>query len=453
MTAPSTPLDDRIGYDAVGNRTAYQVGASQVMNSTHNSRNQLQSQDVGGPLRVRGTLDEPGTVTVNGSPARMLAGNVFETEIDAAAGLNSFTVQATDASGNVSSNTYEVTVTGDTASYSYDANGNLTQKIEASDTWGYEWNAENQLVRVTKNSVEVATFQYDPLGRRVEKVAGSVTTSWVYRWEDILRETQNDGITTSIAHYVHGSGIDEPLAKEEVGITYYHADALGSIVKMTDQAGSVVHTYKYDAWGNIEVGSAMSGHSYTAREWDAETGLYYYRARYYDPRAGRFESEDPIGPRSGDLNFYAYVGNNPVIAIDPTGLYCTYSQTTGRMICYPASRPAPPQYEPLEPYYDETGYAGKGTGRNNPDMQDVPFVGPLPRGPWVTGSPYDSPNTGRNTIPLTPTRTNTCPSTPRQCNTFRMHGNNRTNDASEGCIILPPNRTQIPPGEVVFVVR
>ena len=81
-------------------------------------------------------------------------------------------VAATDPAGNVRTNTYRVSASGAGASYTYDPNGNLTTKTEGTDTWGYDWNAENQLTRVTKNGVELARFSYDPIGRRVEKVAG-----------------------------------------------------------------------------------------------------------------------------------------------------------------------------------------------------------------------------------------------------------------------------------------
>jgi RHS repeat-associated protein len=74
-----------------------------------------------------------------------------------------------------------------------------------------------------------------------------------------------------------------------------------------------------DAWGNLEVGADQPGYAFTGREWDPETGLYYYRARYYDPKAGRFLSEDPIG-LDGGVNFYSYVRNQPTNLIDPFGL-------------------------------------------------------------------------------------------------------------------------------------
>ena len=197
-----------------------------------------------------------------------------------------------------------------------DSNGNLTQKTEGSDTWGYEWNAHNELTRVTKNSVEQARFSYDPLGRRVEKVAGGATTGYTYDIEDLIREVRG-GTTTK---YVHAPGFDEPVATDDGAVlAYLHADALGSIVKVTDGTGVVTSSRRYDAWGNFENGTEQPGYAFTGREWDPEAGLYYYRARYYDPRAGRFISEDPIGFKGG-VDFYLYVRNRPASLIDPLGL-------------------------------------------------------------------------------------------------------------------------------------
>ena len=197
-----------------------------------------------------------------------------------------------------------------------DPNGNTTQKVEGADTWAYTWSAENQLTRVTKNGAEVARFAYDPLGRRVEKVAGGVTTTFAYDGEDILRESR--GATT--LKYVHGPGIDEPLAKEDASgaLSSFHADGLGSVVKTTNASGAVSSTLRYNAFGVLETGSP-SPFGFTAREFDSETGLLYLRARYLDPRLGRFLSEDPIA-FFGGINFYRYVNNNPVNLRDPFGL-------------------------------------------------------------------------------------------------------------------------------------
>jgi RHS repeat-associated protein len=102
-------------------------------------------------------------------------------------------------------------------------------------------------------------------------------------------------------------------------VSYFHADGLGSITKMTDSAGAVVHTRQYDAWGNMEQGADQPGYAFTGREWNPETDLYYYRARYYDPQVGRFSSEDPIGAKGG-INYYLYSGNRPTTSFDPFGL-------------------------------------------------------------------------------------------------------------------------------------
>jgi YD repeat-containing protein len=163
----------RYRYDPVGNRLGEQVDGA-VKASSYNDRNQLLNTTGGGTLRWSGTLEEPATVTyssatVNGQPARILPGNMFEADVPVVGGINQVTLQATDASGNVRTSVYEVEVAAGGAAYTYDPNGNLTTRTEGSDTWGYEWNAENQLTKVEKNSVEQARFSYDPLGRSVEK--------------------------------------------------------------------------------------------------------------------------------------------------------------------------------------------------------------------------------------------------------------------------------------------
>jgi RHS repeat-associated protein len=179
-----------------------------------------------------------------------------------------------------------------------------------------EWNAENQLTRVTKNAVEQSRFKYDPLGRRVEKVAGGVTTTSTYDGEDIFREVNG----ASTLKYVQGPGIDEPLATDDgSALSYFHADGLASVGKATSTAGGITLTRRYDAWGNLEVGASTSGYAFSGREHDPQTILYYYRARYYDPKIGRFLTEDPIGFAGGD-NFYLYADINPTTLVDPFGL-------------------------------------------------------------------------------------------------------------------------------------
>ncbi len=101
---------------------------------------------------------------------------------------------------------------------------------------------------------------------------------------------------------------------------YYHADALGSVVALSDTSGSLAETYAYSPFGKPDNTSTLGNpYLFTGRRIDAESGLYYYRARHYDPEDGRFVQPDPIGFEGG-INLYAYASNNPINFIDPLGL-------------------------------------------------------------------------------------------------------------------------------------
>ncbi len=154
--------------------------------------------------------------------------------------------------------------------------------------------------------------------------ATTTTRTYLYDGEDIILEYATVGVTITSTHYVHGPGIDEPLALVEGGQpTFYHADGLGSIVALSNASGTIVQRYEYDSFGNRKdmQNTIKQPYTYTGREYDQETGLYYYRARYYDAMEGRFISKDPIGFAGGDVNLYNYVQNNPIMFTDPTGLY------------------------------------------------------------------------------------------------------------------------------------
>jgi len=207
------------------------------------------------------------------------------------------------------------------STYIYDNNGNLLSKDDASGTTSYAWDPENRLTSVTlSGSGETVSFQYDPFGRRIYKSSPLGTTIFVYDGANVIEEVSAYG--SLVALYTQALGIDEPLALlRDDTMTYYLADGLGSVTSLTDAKGNLASTYQYDSFGNLtaSTGSISNPFLYTGREFDAETGLYFYRARYYDPSIGRFISEDPIRFRGG-INFYPYVQNNPVNFVDPKGL-------------------------------------------------------------------------------------------------------------------------------------
>ena len=186
-------------------------------------------------------------------------------------------------------------------------------------------------------------------GRRVAKTTSAGTTLFAYDGEDILVENGPSGSFL----YVHGPGVDEPLARGSVtGILtrFYHLDGLGSLVKRTDANGNLENLRTYDSFGQPAV-YRPSGHAFTSRESDGETGLYYYRARYYDPKIGRFLSEDPIA-FGGGINFYAYVANSPINRGDPTGLQWPGSVGGNILVCQGSTgcrwQPPPPPPGPAD---------------------------------------------------------------------------------------------------------
>jgi RHS repeat-associated protein len=207
------------------------------------------------------------------------------------------------------------------ASFAYDQNGNTTAKTDASGTTTYTWDYENRLVSVSPPSSGTVNFTYDPFGRRIRKSSATSTTIYAYDGDNVVEELDAAGNPT--VRYAQGLGIDEPLAMYRGGVaSYYHADGLGSVTSLTDSSGVVAASYVYDSFGNLTVstGTITNPFRYTGREWDSETGLYYYRARYYDPGVGRFIIQDPVGFQGG-INFYAYVRNRPNDWGDPMGLW------------------------------------------------------------------------------------------------------------------------------------
>jgi|SRR5208337_227803 len=198
----------------------------------------------------------------------------------------------------------------------FDANGN-TLTDAAGRT--YTWDFENRLTKVVVPGAGAVSFKYDPMSRKILKSSGSGTTVYAYDGDNAVEET--DGTGTVVARYSQGLGIDEPLAMFAGGASaYYQADGLGSVTSLTNVAGTLAETYAYDSFGKTSaVGSLFNPFQYSGRVADLETGLYYYRARYYDPRIGRFISEDPIRFRSG-TNFYEYGDNGPISRSDPWGL-------------------------------------------------------------------------------------------------------------------------------------
>ncbi len=225
----------------------------------------------------------------------------------------------------------------DGATYLYNAAGCVTNISvpSVSSVVSLHWNSQYQFTAAYTNGVLAESYQYNALGRRVSTTSGGTTTYHVYDggWQ-VLADLDTDG--QPLRSYTWGPGIDNLLAMTvflpDSANTYYAlTDHLGTVHALVDATGAIAESYEFDAWGNLltvrDSSSAIipqsalgNRHLFQGRKYSWASGLYYFRARWYDPVTGRWLSNDPIGI-CGGLNQFAAFANNPVNFIDPDGLW------------------------------------------------------------------------------------------------------------------------------------
>lgn len=202
----------------------------------------------------------------------------------------------------------------------YDANGNLLNDTDHL----YRYNLNNKLVGVDAN---IASYAYDALGRRISKTTYIGTISFYYVGDQMVEEYNGKNLAAS---YVFGNNIDEVLQmKSGKNVYYNHANQLGSTMALTDKDGNVAERIEYDVYGkptffndnNEKIDASVVGNNilFTGREYDTETGLYYFRARTIHPLIGNFCQKDPL-LYIGGFNDFSYVLNSPINEYDPYGL-------------------------------------------------------------------------------------------------------------------------------------
>lgn len=203
--------------------------------------------------------------------------------------------------------------------YAYDDNGNRTSETGPDGSTTYSWDARNRLQSVMSPDGVSTTFTYDfqdnLISRKTTSPGVNVTENFLL--DDLTNVVRQDGPGGQLS-ILTGRGIDQHLAvirngQAEFGLT----DALNSTVAKTDGAGEIKGRHFYEPYGETTVAGDAYPFQFTGRV--PEGNLYYQRSRFYDPRAGRFISEDTLGIAGGDVNLYRYGLNNPALFIDPHG--------------------------------------------------------------------------------------------------------------------------------------
>ncbi|MGG2921524.1 RHS repeat domain-containing protein [Brevibacillus parabrevis] len=218
-------------------------------------------------------------------------------------------------------------VPGTTNQYTYDGRGNRSafagKRPADKGVTTYTFDERNRLRSATNHTTGLdATYTYFGNGLRATKTENGVQTKYVYMDGNVLEELDANG--NAIARNVWGNELlfRKDFLTDKGG--YYAYNSHGDVVSILDESGQEQNKYEYDTWGNVisKTEGMSNPFQYSGEIYDEKSGFYYLRARYYDPRVGRFISEDTYkgtvdNPLS--LNRYTYVLNNPLIFIDPTG--------------------------------------------------------------------------------------------------------------------------------------
>jgi len=314
-------LHEQFGYtyDAAGN-LHYRTNNALLQTFAVNSLNELATVTNSGTLTVAGTTTSAATnVTVNSLAAEIYDDHTFaRAGFTVSNGLNSFTAVALDDYGRVDTNSVSVNLPS-SVSFQYDANGNLTN--DGSRVFTYD--DENQLTSVLVSEAWKSEFDYDgKMRRRVRREYTWSGSSWdktnevhyVYDGNLVIQERDADNVPqvsytrgTDLSGTMEGAGgiggllarSDPSPSSSQLATAFYHADGNGNVTALINDNGLIVARYHYDPYGNTLSASGPLAEAnlyrFSSKEWHANSGLYYYGYRYYDPNLQRWINRDPLG--------------------------------------------------------------------------------------------------------------------------------------------------------------
>ncbi|TDX51147.1 RHS repeat-associated core domain-containing protein [Orenia marismortui] len=332
LTAITAPNGDQFGYeyDAIGRRTKLSYPNGKVASYDYDALGRLTELNNGinsysynydQVSNIKSIVSSTGRTNYNYDKLNRLTGVTYSDGENIYYSYDAMgnRTRMTTAQGTTSYsyNQLNQLVSAGSINYQYDAEGKLIQKTDGSETFTYSYNAYDRLAQVTKNNTELASYAYDPMGRRVSVTEDGQQRDYLWDGNSLLATY----IGTSMENlYAVGSGIDEVLGVYGNQTKYLHSNHLGSITGITGTDGSVLGARSYTPYGMVRstTGTFNSKLGFIGRSQSSTTGLTYIRARYYDASVGRFTRVDPV--RDG-LNWYGYAGGNPVNYYDPYGLF------------------------------------------------------------------------------------------------------------------------------------
>ncbi|PMV69243.1 RHS repeat-associated core domain-containing protein, partial [Pseudomonas sp. GW123-5C08] len=210
--------------------------------------------------------------------------------------------------------------------YDYDAFGNLIRERRGKGhqlVTEYRYDCQHRLISITRPDGQIASYRYDPFGRRISKTVDGITTEFFWQGDKLIGEHHADRHRS----YLYEPDSFRPLAllegfgPKETKPYHYQLDHLGTPQELTAPDGEIVWSAHYRAYGEIsrlDTGKIDNPLRFQGQYFDQESGLHYNRHRYYNPDVGRYLTPDPV-KLAGGINAYQYVPN-PTGWVDATGL-------------------------------------------------------------------------------------------------------------------------------------
>jgi RHS repeat-associated protein len=329
----------------------------------------------------------------------------------------------------------------------YDADGNMVKRA-GTNTDSLDWDDFGQLKSVIRGGSTIASFDYDGFGRRVRQTAGGATIQYVWDGDQIILEADASGTTTQA--YTYYPGTDRLHSVTVGGATYYASvePATGDVNGLIKAVGDTVKAqYNYTPWGGFDTpdqptinGVRVNSFRWKGLPYDSTTGLYYMRARYYDPALRRFISEDPVGLQGG-INKYAFARGDAINRSDPSGL--TDNGFNGCWVLAEDTRRRYSDGSTGEPYgqmYVEVMCPSEPVGNSVAGDLAEPIPGGRP------SAPSDHTPSGQNSTYATTPR----PSLPLQVQDDLLVG---CDNYATGAVLSFMNITPIPETEFAVAVR